>query len=81
MEKDTQLGKDHRKIGAARFARRNYKRGAAAFGRRPPFIGSYIGVLLSQMRSYKYFVYAYKYVLYEYKIFVYAYKYCCMHTK
>ena len=29
--------------------------------RRPPFIGSYIGVLISQMRSYKYVVYAYKY--------------------
>ena len=40
-------------IGAAAFGRRSYKRGAAAFGRRPPFIGSYIGVLLSQMRSYK----------------------------
>ena len=45
MEKDTQLGKDHRRIGAARFARRNYKRGAAAFGRRPPFVVSYSGGL------------------------------------
>ena len=49
------LRKQNSNIGA-------YKRGAAAEGRRPPFIGaaaggrrSYIGVLLSQMRSYKYF--------------------------
>ena len=31
--------------------RHTYKRGSAAFGRWSPFIGSFIGALLSQMRS------------------------------
>ena len=45
MDEEHKFRKDHRGIGAARFARRNYKRGAAAFGRRPPFVVSYSGGL------------------------------------
>ena len=52
------LRKHNSNIGAAASSRRTYKRGAAASSRRPPFIGSYIGFLLSQMRSDK--IYKYK---------------------
>ena len=45
------LRKQNSNIEAATSGRRFKKRGAAAFGRRPPFLGFYIDILFSQRMS------------------------------